>query len=61
MMGKTATGAATEGIVKEIGTLFSRVPTRTLSTKRTKEADWDTNDEAIFFLFMLTGFKNGER
>ena len=50
MMGKTATGTATEGIVKEIVTLFSRVPTRTLSTKRTKE-DWDTNDEAIFFFF----------
>ena len=53
MMGKTATGTATEGICRETGNLFSRVPTRTLSTKRTKEADWDTNDEAIFFFFFF--------
>ena len=52
-IGKTGTGTATEGIVTEIGTLFSIVATRTLSTKRTKEAVWDTTDEAIFFFFFL--------
>jgi hypothetical protein len=44
-IGKTGKGTATEGIFKEPDTLFCRVPTWTLSTKRT--ADCDTNDEAI--------------
>jgi hypothetical protein len=53
MMGKTGTGTATEGIVKEIGTLFSRVPKWTLSTKRAQEVDGETNDEAIFFFLFI--------
>jgi hypothetical protein len=52
MMGKTGTKTATDGIIKEVGTLFPRVPTWTLSTNRTQEADWDTNDEAISFFFI---------
>jgi hypothetical protein len=50
MMGKTANGTATEGICRETGTLLRMAATWTLSTKRA--ADWDTNDEAILFLFV---------
>ena len=50
MMGKTK---ATEGICKEIGTLFSRVPTWKLSKNRTQKADWDTNEAISFFLFSV--------
>jgi hypothetical protein len=37
-MGKTAIGTATEGILTETDTLFSRVATWTFSTKMTQEA-----------------------
>ena len=38
-IGKTGAGTATEGIFKEIGALLLRVPTWTLSTNRTQEAE----------------------
>jgi hypothetical protein len=47
MMGKTTNGTATEGILIETDTRFSRVATWTFSTKRRQEADGDTCEEAI--------------
>jgi hypothetical protein len=47
MMGKTVIGTATDGILTETDTLFSRMATWTFSTKMTQEADGDVCEEAI--------------